>query len=146
MHKIPCVFTAKLKQSSMRTHRFQKAACVFDLTETDRSAARLRNRPSDRVWQWPDALSAICSPTYSGYMVEKTHVPKNGSKFIRAKFRTNFGYMSVYNHITTVCGWTNRAQSGWPLPYPAERKVERGGREGREEAALRLPCRHLGTG
>ena len=71
-----------------------------------------------RVWQWPAASSAICPPTYSDYMVEKTHVPRIGSKFIRAKFRTNFGYMSFYNHVTTVRGWTKRARSGRPLPYP----------------------------
>ena len=68
-----------------------------------------------RVWQWPGALSAICSPTYSGYMVEKTHVPKIGSKFIRAKFRTNFGYMSFYNHITTVEIAERGALSAMPI-------------------------------
>ena len=57
-----------------------------------------------RVWQWPAALSAICPPTYSGYMVIKTHIPKIGSKFGPDKFRTNFGYMCFFNHITTVRG------------------------------------------
>ena len=39
----------------MRTHRFQKAACVFDLTVTDRIAARLRNRPSERGGEEPNS-------------------------------------------------------------------------------------------
>ena len=42
------------------------------------------------------------STTYSGYMVEKTHVPRIGSKFIRTKFRINLGYMDFYKPITTV--------------------------------------------
>ena len=50
------------------------------------------------------------SPTYSGYMIEKTHIPRIGFKFIRTKFRTNFGYMDFYKPITTVRGSTNRAQ------------------------------------
>ena len=44
------------------------------------------------------------SPTYSGYMVEKTHMPRTGFKFIRTKFRTNFGCMDFYKPITTVRG------------------------------------------
>ena len=52
-------------------------------------------------------LSRIRRPTYSGYMVEKIHIPKFGSKFIRAKFRPNFGHMCFFNHITTVRGSTN---------------------------------------
>ena len=44
------------------------------------------------------------SPTYSGYMVEKIPIPRIGPKFIRAKFGTNLGYMSFFNHITAVRG------------------------------------------
>ena len=46
--------------------------------------------------------AASTSQEYKGYMVIKTHVPRIGSKFGPDKFRINSGYMSVYNHITTV--------------------------------------------
>ena len=35
-------------------------------------------------------------------MVIKTHTQRIDSKFIRDNFRPNSGYMSFYNHITTV--------------------------------------------
>ena len=46
--------------------------------------------------------AASTTQEYSGYMVIKTRIPRIDSKFIRAKFRINSGYMSFYNHITTV--------------------------------------------
>ena len=55
-------------------------------------------------------LGEIRRPTYSGYMVEKTHTPKIGFKFGPDQFRINSGYMCFFNHITTVRGSTNSAQ------------------------------------
>ena len=56
-------------------------------------------------------LSRICRPTYSDYIVEKTNISRIDSKLIKAKFKPNFGYMCFFNHITTVCGWTNLSQA-----------------------------------
>ena len=49
-------------------------------------------------------FAAAVHPRTVRYMVEKTHIPGIGSKFIRTKFRTNFGYMDFYKPITTVRG------------------------------------------
>ena len=87
--------------------------------EKTSSLVATRRRTTSRLLLPWSVLRGGGSPTYSGYMVEKTHVLKIGSKFIRAKFRTNLGYVSFNNYITTVRGWTNHAQSGRPLPYPA---------------------------
>ena len=51
----------------------------------------------------PDLLSAAGHrENFSSCMVIKTHIPRIGSKFGPDEFRINSGYMSFYNHITTV--------------------------------------------
>ena len=56
-------------------------------------------------------LSRIRRPTYSGYMVEKTHISRIDSKLIKANFKPNFGYMCFFNYITTVRRSTNLSQA-----------------------------------
>ena len=44
-------------------------------------------------------LGEIRPPTYSGYMVKKTHIPKIGFKFGLDQFGINSGYICFFNNI-----------------------------------------------
>ena len=84
------------------------------------------------------------SPTYSGYMVEKTHIPRISSKFIMTKFRTNFRYMDFYKPIITVCGWTAAAQNAPWKQEPALVSIPFSGFRG--FVALLSPRLHFSSG